>query len=70
MNVTNEPLDWCEAHHLRAWSDGGATDLDNPHLTSWEKRKLSERLDGSADADTSMIDYKRDASAGDVRICR
>lgn len=29
MNATNEPLDWCDAHHLRSWSAGGATRLGN-----------------------------------------
>jgi hypothetical protein len=25
----DRPSRWCDAHHLRAWHDGGATDLDN-----------------------------------------
>jgi hypothetical protein len=25
----DRPARWCDAHHLRPWSDGGATDLDN-----------------------------------------
>jgi hypothetical protein len=25
----DRPARWCDAHHLRSWSDGGATDLDN-----------------------------------------
>jgi hypothetical protein len=31
-NVTKEPLDWTDAHHLTAWVDGGATNLDNTVL--------------------------------------
>jgi len=23
------PPEWCERHHIRAWADGGGTDLDN-----------------------------------------
>ncbi|MGR6965216.1 DUF222 domain-containing protein [Geodermatophilus sp. URMC 61] len=26
------PTHWCDVHHLRAWIDGGATDLDNAAL--------------------------------------
>lgn len=26
------PVGWCEAHHVRSWADGGATDLDNAIL--------------------------------------
>jgi len=29
VNVTNEPLDWCDSHHATHWADGGTTDLDN-----------------------------------------
>ena len=25
----DRPPEWCERHHIRAWSDGGPTDLDN-----------------------------------------
>jgi hypothetical protein len=25
----DRPLEWCEAHHLWHWLDGGPTDLDN-----------------------------------------
>jgi hypothetical protein len=27
--MTNEPLDWTDAHHLRHWLHGGPTALDN-----------------------------------------
>jgi HNH endonuclease len=29
VNVTKEPLDWADAHHVRSWIDGGPTSLDN-----------------------------------------
>jgi hypothetical protein len=29
VNVTNEPLDWTDSHHIVHWADGGTTDLDN-----------------------------------------
>ncbi|MDN4489771.1 DUF222 domain-containing protein [Demequina sp. SYSU T00068] len=29
------PPAWCDAHHLRHWSDGGDTDLDNMALLCW-----------------------------------
>jgi HNH endonuclease len=29
VNVIKEPLDWTDAHHVLAWTDGGATDLGN-----------------------------------------
>lgn len=25
----DRPVGWCQAHHIREWDDGGATDLDN-----------------------------------------
>jgi hypothetical protein len=28
-NVTKEPLDWTDAHHIVSWSDGGPTNVDN-----------------------------------------
>jgi hypothetical protein len=27
--VTNEPLDWCDAHHIISWTADGPTDLSN-----------------------------------------
>ena len=49
------PAAWTDAHHIRHWSDGGGTDLDNMvllcrschtriHDTEWEV----ERRDGEA----------------------
>jgi len=31
-NVTNEPLDWTEGHHLTGWAEGGETTLANASL--------------------------------------
>ena len=28
----DHPANWCEAHHLRPWSQGGPTDIDNAVL--------------------------------------
>ena len=34
-DVTNEPLDWADAHHIVAWTDGGSTTLDKPRFHYW-----------------------------------
>jgi len=40
VNVTNEPLDWSEGHHLIAWADGGTTDLANACLVCRRHHRL------------------------------
>src|SRR6266542_4121941 len=32
LTVPNDTLDWCDAHHLRHWANGGPTDLNNTVL--------------------------------------
>ena len=31
-NWANHPPAWCDAHHIRSWTDGGETSLDNTVL--------------------------------------
>jgi hypothetical protein len=35
----DRPPGWCEAHHLRHWLHGGATDLDNLVLLCWTQHR-------------------------------
>jgi hypothetical protein len=54
-DVTKEPLDWCEAHHIVPWARGGPTSLDNMvmlcgfhhrlvHRTGWQVRLGHDRF--------------------------
>ncbi|HWJ82294.1 MAG TPA: DUF222 domain-containing protein [Nocardioides sp.] len=37
------PATWCEAHHLKPWSEGGPTDLDNAVLIcSWHHHRIHD----------------------------
>ena len=38
------PASWCETHHVVAWADGGATDLDNMTLLCGYHHREFERL--------------------------
>jgi hypothetical protein len=54
----DRPVEWCDVHHIDAWSDSGATDLDNlvlvcrrHHVACHEGRwKLQRGSDGTVDA--------------------
>lgn len=38
------PSSWCEAHHVRPWSEGGGSDLDNAMLLcSWHHHRIHDR---------------------------
>jgi hypothetical protein len=40
VNVTKEPLDWCDAHHLTSWLAGGPTNLNNLILVCRHHHRL------------------------------
>ncbi|MFF5295965.1 HNH endonuclease signature motif containing protein [Paractinoplanes globisporus] len=42
----DRPARWCDAHHLRSWSDGGPTDLDNLVLLCRHHHRLLHAPDG------------------------
>ncbi|MFC7275409.1 DUF222 domain-containing protein [Paractinoplanes rhizophilus] len=42
----DRPSRWCDAHHLRAWSDGGPTDLDNLVLLCRHHHRLLHNPNG------------------------
>jgi len=44
-DVTNEPLDWCDGHHIVAWADGGTTDLTNACLVCAFHHRLLHHSD-------------------------
>ncbi|MBW6439872.1 HNH endonuclease [Actinoplanes hulinensis] len=35
-----EPLDWCDAHHIVSWADGGPTDIANLTLLCGHHHRL------------------------------
>ena len=38
------PAAWCEAHHLKPWSEGGRTNLDDGILyCSWHHHRAHDR---------------------------
>jgi len=40
----DRPPEWCERHHVRAWVDGGRTDLDNlTLLCAWHHHNFAGR---------------------------
>ena len=41
----DRPPAWCEAHHVRHWSRGGPTDLDNLELLCWAHHRQQHHHD-------------------------
>ncbi|WP_196248460.1 HNH endonuclease signature motif containing protein, partial [Rhodococcoides fascians] len=38
--MCGRPAQWCQAHHVKFWEDGGATDLNNLALVCGECHRL------------------------------
>ncbi|WP_040168154.1 HNH endonuclease signature motif containing protein [Microbacterium gorillae] len=39
------PARWCEIHHVKEWSNGGQTDVDNGVLICWHHHRFVDRMD-------------------------
>jgi hypothetical protein len=46
VNVTNEPLDWTEGHHIRSWPTGGVTEPANGCLVCRHHHRLLHNNSG------------------------
>ena len=46
----NQPPDRCQAHHVRQWTHGGPTDLDNLQLLCWHHHRKTHMHDAQARA--------------------
>jgi hypothetical protein len=46
----DRPPAWCEAHHIRYWTNGGPTDLDNLELLCWHHHRQKHIHDAPARA--------------------
>ncbi|WP_195907801.1 HNH endonuclease signature motif containing protein [Microbacterium gorillae] len=38
------PARWCEIHHVKEWSNGGQTDVDNGVLICWHHHRFIDRM--------------------------
>ena len=56
-----QPPSRCQAHHIRHWTDGGTSDLDNVELLCWHhhrQRHIEDDKTGARDAQCRRHDTR------------
>ncbi len=73
----DRPPEWCDAHHVKHWAQGGRTDLDNlvllcrrHHVETHLRGETSERRDGKSVADERTEDHKQPGPPVDGAVSR